>query len=1046
MHSGIHTGLVVTGELDLQKGIYREITGDTINLASRLSDLAKAGEILVGPETFRRTQGAFAFQALASTQAEGKAGSIQVYKVLSVMERPATTRTGIGMKARPGRVLGLEMHGISSPLVGRDEEVSLLHDRIELLLSSQGGLLFLIGEAGLGKSRLMAEVRSHWKRERQPGALWLEGRALSFTQAMSYWPFQEILREYAGISEEDEEEEAWGKVEASITTLFPPDLGADDLQAHEVLPYLASMLALRVKGELEERVKYLDGEAMGRQIFLTSRRLFQRLAQQRPLILVFEDWQWADQSSANLLEHLVPLIQSVPLLICVVSRPDPESPAMRLRDIVVRSYPGYYTEIIVDALSPMESEKLLQNLMEIKDLPPHLCNTILHKAEGNPLFLEEVIRALVSMGAVVPERRTGLWKASAQIEDIRIPDTLQGVIMARVDRLEEEVKQLLRLASVIGRTFLYRVLGAIAEADRQLDHHLHELQRVELIREKSRVPELEYIFKHALIQEATYESILLKRRRELHAQVGQCLEALFADRLEMLYGLLAYHYARAENWEKAQEYLFKAGDQAGRLAADAEALAHYQQAMTAYGHAFGDQWEPLQRAQLERKMGEALFGRGEHQEALVCLKQALARCGKPLPGSVWGVRAATTREITLQLVHRLFPRWFVRPAGGPINPAVDEITRLYKTILWIDMFSNPERFLLLVLKDLNQSESNGDLRTTSVASAALGLALDFALAYRLGEGYLRRAMELASRAQDPSSIANALSGFAQHKLFLGELNAVLEMSGQAVEKHWELGDLHAWGMSAYQTIVARTYRGDLSEALIRSEKMVRFGQEGADPQLHCWGLWTQGFVQHRIGQFEKAVAVLRESAQIAKDLPDKCFCIMTHADLGRCYLGLGRLADALDALEVSQSYFAPYLGGDSYASLRNGRAEAFLAAAEQDDGAKRGAWLQKARAACREALKLEKEFRPGLPEAMRLQGTYEWLRDKPATAWEWWQRSLRLAEEMGQRYDLGMTHLEAGQRSRERAHLERAEAIFAEIGAEWNLARAREALSKTQNV
>jgi len=378
MHSGIHTGLVVTGELDLEKGLYGEITGDTINFAARLSDLAKAGEIFVGPETHRRTQGAFTFQALGPTQVQGKAKPIQIYKVLSAKERPATTRTGIGMKARPGRVLGLEMHGISSPLVGRDEEVSLLHDRIERLLSGQSSLVFVMGEAGLGKSRLVAEVRSHWKRERQPGALWLEGRALSFTQTMSYWPFQEIMREHAGITEEDGEETAWAKVEASVTTLFPPSLGADDLRAHEVLPYLASMLVLRVKGELEERVKYLDGEAMGRQIFLTSRRLFQRLAQQRPLVLVFEDWQWADQSSAELLEHLAPLIQIVPLLICVVSRPDPESPAMRLRDIAVRDYPDRYTEIALDALSPKESEKLLHNLLEMKDLSPHLCNVIPH--------------------------------------------------------------------------------------------------------------------------------------------------------------------------------------------------------------------------------------------------------------------------------------------------------------------------------------------------------------------------------------------------------------------------------------------------------------------------------------------------------------------------------------------------------------------------------------------------------------------------------------------------------------------------------------------
>ena len=224
----------------------------------------------------------------------------------------------------------------------------------------------------------------------------------------------------------------------------------------------------------------------------------------------------------------------------------------------------------------------------------------------------------------------------------------------------------MRLASVIGRNFLYRVLQAIAEAGQRLDDDLAELQASELIHEKQHLPELEYMFKHALAQEATYESILLARRRELHVRVAQAIEALFAGRLEAFYGLLAYHYAQAEAWDKAQAYLLKAADQAGQMAADAEALNLYEQAIAAYGRAFGDQWDPAQRASLERKMGEAFRRRGDYQQAVEHFRHALGYLGYRLPMSRTEVRVALVRELIVQVGHRIWPKKFVRPAVSPM--------------------------------------------------------------------------------------------------------------------------------------------------------------------------------------------------------------------------------------------------------------------------------------------------------------------------------------------------------------------------------------------
>ena len=478
----------------------------------------------------------------------------------------------------------------------------------------------VLGDAGVGKTRLLAEARARAGAGADGGparrpVTWLVGRTLSYGRTISYWPFLEILRRDAGIAEGDGALASLARLRARLQALFPRD-------AEEVLPYLATLLSLPLPGETAAEVQYLDADAVRRQIFRVVRRYVQRLTLEQPLVLVFEDLHWVDQSSAALLENILPLVREHPLPICGVSRPDNLAPAARVREVALRDLAERYMEVALRPLSPEASDTLLRNLLNVEALPAHVQQAILSKSEGNPLFLEEVIRALIDVGSAVWDERSGAWRATRQAEQIAIPDTVQGVIMARIDRLPREVKHTLRLAAVIGRTFPYRVLRAIAEPEHDLDASLAHLRQLELIDERAGGSEAEvvYLFRHVLVQEATYETILVLRRQELHGAVAVDGGPLRRAPGE-IYAVLAYHYARAQAWGKAQEYLLKAGDQAHGMAADAEALAHYEEAMATYERAQGDAWSPLQRAVLERKIGEGRSAR-----------RARAGHGVPAPG------------------------------------------------------------------------------------------------------------------------------------------------------------------------------------------------------------------------------------------------------------------------------------------------------------------------------------------------------------------------------------------------------------------------------
>jgi class 3 adenylate cyclase/tetratricopeptide (TPR) repeat protein len=1014
---GVNTGLAVV-RLDVAPGTGEGfLTGDAVNTAARLQAAAPPMGVVVGELTHRLTASAFVFVEMPPLSLKGKSARVRPWRA----REPAARAARHAAPRTP------------TPMVGRKRELAEGTAAIEQLRKGAGGLLLITGEAGIGKTRLVQELRAVAE---DAGCGWLEGRTLSFGRSISYWPFLEIVQQDAEMLSDDAEAERAAKLAARVTQLFGKETG-------EVLPYLATLLALPVPEEYAERVRDLDGEAMGHQLYRAARLYFSRLATERPLIVIVEDLHWLDASSAALLEHLLPLVDEVAIFFCCVSRPEFDSPVMRLQELARTDYADRADEIIVQALSADDSVALVRQLTSMDEVPAEIGDLILAKAQGNPFFVEEIVRSLMDLGALERVEAADAYRTSSGAVSIALPDTLSGVIMARVDRLDDDLKQVLRLASVIGRTFFYRLLESITEVGRDLEHSLACLQARELVLEKARDPELEYMFKHGLVQEATYGSILLQHRRDLHRRVAVAIEALFTDRLEESYSLLAYHYSKAEDWEKAQEYLLKAADQAGSIAADAEALAHYEDAIDAYARAFGDSWDPLERAALERKMGEALHRQGDSARATEYLLRALLTLGSAFPSTRASVRRSLLVEIVRQAGNRLLPWWPRRTKNETAIRIAQERCHIYYTLVWSNMLAEPSVMLLGALFCLNVGERAGLQWAASWGASWIALALQTLGSRRLFGVFIRHARSLAEEDGLDRQLAQAAWVSGMYELWTdGDLDAAGRSLRQAEEIYDRLGDARQWATAAAVAVTVPALTGDWDFALQKSEEITRLGIETGDRIAEAWGRAWEGELVYLMGDMEAGEAAMRRTLGDMADLGDLRVGANLAGRLAACLLAQGRLEPAQTLLaEQLQLLHDNDVAGGLESGVFMAMAAASLMEAERSEGTVRAAAFGEAKRACRTALRQTRLDRTALVPAWRLQGTYEWVRGRSRRAQECWRKSLEHAARIRCRYEGALTMLEMGRRLGDREHLERAEAEFAAMGAQFWLAQTQDLLA-----
>jgi class 3 adenylate cyclase/tetratricopeptide (TPR) repeat protein len=1047
---GITTGRIFCGSVGNDTRREYTIIGNAVNLSARLMGAAgnqftlidKHGiPILCDRATHDSAKEVIEFESLPLQQVKGRVEPVAVFHPLEVKKSVIRPKT---------------------ELIGRQEEKTMIANALqELTRGSVHQTIILQGEAGIGKSRLFEDL------VRQAETLRVKmyssgGDAIEKTSAYRAWRpiFNKILNIEEVLANAELTEQDHRLIQARVVEKLmevDPDLVRYAPLMDVILP---------IPTPDNELTSAMSGEIRAGNTRELLTRLLNDEAVQAPLLIVMEDLHWFDSASWALLADVQQKVR--PVLLALNTRPLSDPVPVQFKQIT--DTPGVRV-VKLEAMLLDDVESLVCQRLGVKSIPPMIGRLIREKSEGHPFFAEELAYALREAGIlIIEDQECRIYSRFMNFEDLTLPDTLQAAITNRIDSLDPSQQLTLKVASVIGRIFAFRVLQAVhpIESDRPALHdYMDTLTRLSLTLVESEAPDLAYIFKHAVTQEVAYNLMLYSQRRQLHQAVAEWIEQSNQKNLELFYTLLAHHWTQAAETpdtarnthaiRKAVEYLEKAGEQAMENYANAEAIHFFDQAL---------QWEAklpkpegkqalrkqqIRRARWHSKVGLAHYGLGVLPDCDRHVREALRLLGYPLPKSSAQFALGLLPQIIRQVFHRFFPALYIGSLKGKEREVTIEVSRLYELMGRIYFYSQQTLpIMYCILRFVNAAEKAGPSPELASSYAGLAILAGFAQLHPLAETYVERALAIAEVVNQPYNLITVGVVTSVYQITVGKWDEVRAMAEKSKAICEQIGDYRQWGDSTVVLGESALISGDVQYALNIQKILLEDARQRRNPLQEGWGLFGVAANNIRLGNEASAVPMLEEALQILEEIPNLASSINTNGQLALAFLRLGQNEEALTyagrvlelATNISPTVYSMDIG---FAAVAEVYFELWEKTLQNPD---RGLDSDEHKLSAEKAIKLLRAFRKvfpiGQPYAYYYQGRYEWLTGRPQMAVKSWHKGLEAARQFNLPYEEGLIRIRLGSYPRydphtRREHFERAIQIFEKMGAIHELRLAKRA-------